>query len=93
MAVFFLPAIEQKSYGYAGGIPLKRALHTATLALWTAGIAPEGGNFLARCVRGSVAMRRSVPLLGMPIKGANPDCDGGAQVPLRACVRVFRGGA
>lgn len=31
--------------------------------------------------------------LGMPIKGANPDCDGGEQVPLRACVRVFRGGA
>jgi hypothetical protein len=31
--------------------------------------------------------------LGTPIKGANPDCDGGEQVPLRACVRVFRGGA
>lgn len=31
VAVFFLPAIEQKSYGYAGGIPLPNALFTRQL--------------------------------------------------------------
>src|ERR1017187_755788 len=31
VAVFFLPAIEQKSYGYAGGIPLPKALFTRQL--------------------------------------------------------------
>src|ERR1019366_7867219 len=31
VAVFFLPAIEQKSYGYAGRIPLPKALFTRQL--------------------------------------------------------------
>src|ERR1019366_5005770 len=44
VAVFFLPAIEQKSYGYAGGIPLPNALFTRQLlpfTLWTPGITPH----------------------------------------------------